>query len=84
MPIKRDDKNSAINTEVESYSTYENRGVEFNVVNYRDLETEKLHRFIATLPTSINPGTIAMIYYKHWTIEKAFNNSKSNLKEKKV
>ena len=78
------DKNSAINTGVESYSIYENRVVKFSVVNYRDPETEQLHRFIATLPTSINPGTIAMIYYKRWTIEKAFNNSKSNLKEKKA
>lgn len=25
-----------------------------------------------------------MLYYKRWTIEKAFNNSKSNLKEKKA
>ncbi|WP_338070445.1 hypothetical protein [Bathymodiolus platifrons methanotrophic gill symbiont] len=32
----------------------------------------------------MNPGTIAMLYYKRWTIEKAFNNSKSNLKETKA
>ena len=25
-----------------------------------------------------------MLYYKRWTIEKAFNNSKSNLKERKA
>jgi len=25
-----------------------------------------------------------MLYYKRWTIEKAFNNSKSNLKETKA
>jgi len=25
-----------------------------------------------------------MLYYKRWTIEKTFNNSKSNLKEKKA
>ena len=29
-------------------------------------------------------GIIAMLYYKRWTIEKAFNNSKSNLKETKA
>ncbi|WP_221900269.1 hypothetical protein [Bathymodiolus platifrons methanotrophic gill symbiont] len=51
---------------------------------YRDPETKKLHRFITTLPGSINPGTIAMLYFKRWTIEKAFNNSKSNLKETKA
>ncbi|MFT5082124.1 MAG: hypothetical protein ACI9Y1_000146 [Lentisphaeria bacterium] len=38
---------------------------------------------MTTLPASVNPGTIAMLYYKHWTIEKAFNISTSNLKEKK-
>jgi hypothetical protein len=43
-----------------------------------------MHRFVSTLPTSINPGTIAILYYKRWSIEKAFNNSKSNLKEKKA
>ncbi|MCX7101783.1 MAG: hypothetical protein NTX38_09920, partial [Methylobacter sp.] len=40
-------------------------------------------RRLPTLPTSINPGIIAILYYKRWTIEKAYNNSKSNLKEKK-
>jgi hypothetical protein len=39
---------------------------------------------VTTLPGSINPGTVAMLYYKRWTIEKAFNNSKSNLKETKA
>jgi hypothetical protein len=32
----------------------------------------------------MNPGVIAILYYKLWTIEKAYNNSKSNLKEKKA
>ena len=45
-----------INTGVEAYSVYENKGVKFNVVNYRDPETRKLHRFVTTLPLSINPG----------------------------
>ncbi len=60
------------------------RGVRFNVNHYRDPETQKLYRFITTLPTSITPGIIAILYYKRWTIEKAYNNSKSNLKEKKA
>ncbi len=58
--------------------------ITFNVVQYRDPETEKVHLFISTLPKSINPGTISMLYYKRWTIEKAFNNSKSDLAEKKA
>ena len=78
------DKTKEINTGIEGYSLYENNGIQFSLVDYRDPETGKLHRFISTLPTSINPGTIAMLYYKRWTIEKTFNNSKSNLKEKKA
>ena len=78
------DKSNEVNIGVEGYSIYENRGIKFSVVDYRDPETQKCHRFVTTLPNSINPGTIAMLYYKRWTIEKAFNNSKSNLKEKKA
>jgi hypothetical protein len=73
-----------INIGVESYSIYESKGVKFSLVEYRDPETQTLHRFETTLPECINPGTIAMLYFKRWTIEKAFNNSKSDLKEKKA
>ena len=73
-----------INTGVEAYSVYENKGFKFNVVDYRDPETGKLHRFVTTLPVTINPGTIAMLYFKRWTIEKTFNNTKSNFKETKA
>jgi hypothetical protein len=79
------DKSNKINIGVEGYSIYENGGIKFSVVDYRDPQTQKCHRFVTTLPAaSINPGTIAMLYYKRWTMEKAFNNSKSNLKEKKA
>ncbi len=78
------DTSHELNSGVESYSIYENNGIRFSIVNYRDPETRKLHRFVSTLPGAINPGTIAMLYYKRWTIEKAFNNSKSNLKETKA
>jgi len=78
------DTNHEINTGVESYSLYENKGIRFSIINYRDPETGKLHRFVSTLPHSVNPGTIAMLYYKRWTIEKSFNNNKSNLKEIKA
>lgn len=78
------DRSAEVNTGVESYGLYESKGVKFSVVHYRDPETEKLHRFITTLPESIHPGIIALLYYKRWTIEKAFNNSKSGLKEKKA
>ncbi len=78
------DKNNEINTGIMSYSVYQNKKARFHVIEYRDPETGKLHKFISTLPQSINPGTIAMIYYKRWTIEKAFNNSKSDFVEKKA
>jgi hypothetical protein len=78
------DQNDEINTGIESYSIYQNKKAKFNIVEYRDPETGQLHKFISTLPKSINPGTIAMIYYKRWTIEKAFNNSKSDFTERKA
>lgn len=78
------DRNDEINTGIESYSVFQNKKARFHVVEYRDPETEQLHRFISTLPASINPGTIAMLYYKRWTIEKAFNNSKSDFTERKA
>ena len=78
------DAHHPINTGIEGYRLYETKGIRFNVVHYRDPETKKRHRFVTTMPESINPGTIAMLYSKRWTIEKAFNNSKSNLKETKA
>ena len=73
-----------INTGVEAYSIYENKGVKFSVVDYRDPETKKLHRFVTTLPVAINPGTIAMLYFKRWTIEKTFNITKSTIRKLKL
>nr|WP_230987957.1 transposase [Bathymodiolus japonicus methanotrophic gill symbiont] len=78
------DSQHEINTGVEAYSVYENKGIKFNVVDFRGPETGKLHRFVTTLPMTINPGTIAMLYFKRWTIEKTFNNTKSNFKETKA
>ena len=78
------DPHLEINTGVESYCVYENKGVKFSVVDYGDPETKKRHRFVTTLPVTIHPGTIAILYYKRWTIEKAFNNTKSNFKETKA
>jgi IS4 transposase len=78
------DQDHKVNTGIESYSVYQNKKAKFHVVVYRDPETGRLHQFISTLPKSMNPGTIAMLYYKRWTIEKAFNNSKSDLTERKA
>ena len=81
IPFDGDDE---INTGVEGYGLYENNGIKFSIVDSRDPETGSLHCFVTTLPESMNPGTIALLYYKRWTIEKVFNNSKSNLKETKA
>ena len=78
------DKENEINTGIESYSLYQNNKAPFFIIEYRDPETGVLHKFISTLPESVNPGTIAMLYYKRWTIEKAFNNSKSDFNERKA
>jgi hypothetical protein len=78
------DRCNEINTGIEIYSLYENKRVQFTIVNYRDPETKKRHRFITTLAESMSLGIIAIFYFKRWTIEKAFNNSKSNLKETKA
>ncbi len=81
IPFKKSDMNVGI----ESYSIYQTPdGVKFNLVKYRDPETNIVHRFISTLPQNINPGTIAMLYFKRWSIEKTFNNSKSDFKERKA
>jgi hypothetical protein len=63
------DKENDINRGVEHYSVYQNKGIKFSLVDYRDPETKILHRFVTTLPVDINPGTIAMLYFKRWTIE---------------
>lgn len=78
------DQKHEINTGIERYSIVQNKKTRFYVVEYRDPETGLLHKFISTLPKSINPGVIAILYYKRWTIEKAFNNSKSDFTERKA
>ena len=79
------DRHDEVNTGVESYDIYQtSQGIQFSLVTYRDPETEQVYRFITTLPTAIRPGCVAMLYYKRWTIEKAFNNTKSDFKERKA
>ncbi len=79
------DNCDVVNTGVEGYDVYKtDNGIRFSVVTYQDPETQQLYQFISTLPLSINPGAIAILYFKRWTIEKAFNNSKSDFKERKA
>lgn len=78
------DKKSEINIGVESYELHKCGGAIFSIVKYRDPETGILHTFITTVPPSINPGLVALLYFKRWTIEKIYDNSKNDLKEKKA
>jgi len=73
-----------VNIGVEKYYLCSKGNNTFTLVEYRDPETGVLFKFVSTLPCTVRPGVIANIYYKRWTIEKTFNNSKSNLKEKKA
>ena len=78
------DQNDKVNIGVVSYELHCKDKKTFTITTYRDPETNKEFKFVSTLPASFRPGLIAILYYKRWTIEKAFNNSKSDLKEKKA
>lgn len=78
------DRNDKVNIGVLSYELHKKNKNTFTIVTYKDPETDKIYKFISTLPISLRPGVIALLYYKRWTIEKAFNSSKSDLKEKKA
>jgi len=78
------DKNDPVNAGVVNYELYSKNKNTFTVVTYKDPETDKEYKFISTLAVSFRPGVIAILYYKRWTIEKAFNNTKSDLKETKA
>lgn len=78
------DKNDPVNAGVIAHELHRKGNKKFTIVKYVDPETHSEFKFISTLPASVRPGTIAMLYYKRWTIEKAFNNSKSDLKETKA
>ncbi len=78
------DKTDPVNAGVVNYELYTKNSGTFTVVTYKDPETDKVYKFVSTLSHSFRPGVIALLYYKRWTIEKAFNNTKSDLKEKKA
>lgn len=78
------DRDDLANVGIQAYEVYRKGNRKFTVVRYVDPETGNEFKFISTLPSSVRPGTIAMLYYKRWTIEKAFNNTKSDLNEKKA
>jgi len=85
--VERDivyDSEDEVNIGVEKYYLCSKGDYTFTLIEYRDPETGSLLKFVSTLPPTVRPGVISNIYHKRWTIEKSFNNSKSNLKEKKA
>lgn len=78
------DRNDKVNAGIISYELHSKDKKSFTIVKYKDPETDRTFKFISTLSSSFRPGIIALLYYKRWTIEKAYNNSKSDLKERKA
>ena len=52
-------------------------------IDYEDPETGAQYQFYTSL-TGIEPGLIAWLYFKRWTIEKTFDVTKNELSEKKA
>jgi hypothetical protein len=78
------DRNDKVNAGIISYELHCKDKKSFTIVTYKDPETDRVFKFISTLSSSFRPGIIAVLYYKRWTIEKAYNNNKSDLKERKA
>ena len=53
------------------------------IIEYTDPETHHKYQFVTTL-THVEPGLIAWLYLLRWRIEKAFDDLKNNLFEKKA
>lgn len=59
------DRDNPINLGIEGDDCDENEGgIRFSVVTYRDPETRRCYELMTTLPKSIRPGTIAILYFK--------------------
>ena len=52
-------------------------------IDYEDPETGSLYQFYTSL-TDIEPGLVAWLYFKRWTIEKTFDVTKNEFNEKKA
>jgi hypothetical protein len=56
---------------------------DFRRVVYQCPTTNEIFSFVTTLPHTIRPGVIAMLYLMRWEIEKLFDEIKNKLEEKK-
>lgn len=80
------DPNLPINTGIQSYQLvgFGSSGVTLSQITYKDPETNLIYTFITSLPSTFPPGLIAWLYFKRWTIEKSFDTTKNDLKEKQA
>lgn len=76
------DANDPINAGVEDFSLVIVGGQSLRCVHYRDPITQQTFTFLSSL-TEVPPGTIAALYRARWDIEKAFDETKTKLGEKK-
>jgi hypothetical protein len=61
-----------------------NHGVTVRRVTYQDPETAIIYRYLTTLPATIPPGIVALLYKARWDIEKVFDEFKNKLVETKA
>lgn len=60
------------------------QGVTVRRVAYQDSETGIIYHYLTTLPASIPPGLVALLYKVRWDIEKVFDEFKNKLVETKA
>ena len=58
-------------------------GVTLRRVNYQDPESGTVYIYLTTLPVSVPPGLVALLYKSRWNVEKVFDEFKNKLGETK-
>jgi hypothetical protein len=64
--------------------TATSRGVTIRRVRFHDAASERTFSFLTTLPVSVPPGLVAMLYARRWDVEKVFDEVKNKLGESKA
>lgn len=59
-------------------------GVSVRRVSYQDPDTGIIYHYLTTLPASIPPGVVALLYKARWDVEKVFDEFKNKLAETKA
>jgi hypothetical protein len=59
-------------------------GVSVRRVRYQDPDTGIIYHYLTTLPASIPPGVVALLYKARWDVEKVFDEFKNKLAETKA